>query len=473
MYHVERNVLIPLMLIAAFLLAVPSPRCYASITENSPNQVREAIKDAYIYANPIVDNYRIMYTYFVDKDNPEFKAPWNQLKHFARVFTPEDRAIHTPNSDTPYSFIGFDLRTEPLVLSVPAIEKSRYYSIQIIDLYTHIPGYIGSRATGNDRGNFLIVGPDWNGKTPAGIDKVFHSETELGFAIYRTQLFNQDDVENMKKVQAGYKTQPLSAFLGQPAPKAAPAIDFIAPLTADEIKKSPEVFNQLNFILQFCPAQPSETELMSNFAKIGIGAGETFEFETLPAELQAAVTQGIGDAWAVFMELKKDADIGKLTATDVFGSREQLQNNYPYRMAGAVTGIYGNIAEEAMYPTYFIDSEGQKLDGTHHYTLKFEKGQLPPVNSFWSMTMYDQPDSQLVENPLDRYLINSPMLPGLKQDTDGGITIYLQHESPGPEKEVNWLPAPKGPFSMNMRLYWPKKEALDGTWVAPQMQRVK
>lgn len=473
MYHIERNVLIPFMLIAAFLLAVPGPRCYANITENSPDQVRKAIKDAYIYTNPIVDNYRIMYTYFVDKNDPEFKAPWNQLKHFARVFTPEDRAIHTPNSDTPYSFIGLDLRTEPVVLSVPAIDKSRYYSIQIIDLYTHIPGYIGSRATGNDRGNFLIVGPDWNGNTPAGIDKVFQSETELGFAIYRTQLFNQDDVENMKKVQAEYKAQPLSAFLGQPPPKATPAIDFIAPLTADEIKKSPKVFDQLNFILQFCPTQPSETELMSNFAKIGIGAGETFEFETLPANLQTAVTQGIGDAWAVFTELKKDADIGKLTATDVFGSRGQLQNNYPYRMAGAVTGIYGNIAEEAMYPTYFIDSEGQKLDGAHHYTLTFEKGQLPPVNSFWSMTMYDQPDSQLVENPINRYLINSPMLPGLKLDTDGGITIYLQHESPGPEKEANWLPAPKGPFSMNMRLYWPKQEALDGTWVAPQMQRVK
>lgn len=473
MYHIERNVLIPFMLIAAFLLAVPSPRCYANITENSPDQVRKTFKEAYIYANPMVDNYRIMYTYFVDKNHPEFKAPWNQIRHFSRVFTPEDRALQTPNSDTPYSFIGFDLRTEPLVFSVPAIDQNRYYSIQIIDFYTHIPGYIGSRPTGNDSGNFLLVGPDWNGDTPAGIDKVFHSETELGFAIYRTQLFNEDDVENMKKVQAGYKVQPLSSFLGQSAPKAAPPIDFIDPLTADEIRKSSEVFNQLNFVLQFCPTHPSEKELMSQFAKIGIGAGKPFKFDALSSDLQTAVTKGIDDAWAVFMELKKEADVGKLTATDVFGSREQLKNNYPYRMAAAVTGIYGNIAEEAMYPTYFIDSDGQKLDGTHRYTLKFEEGQLPPVNSFWSMTMYDQPDSLLVANSIDRYLINSPMLPDLKQDSDGGITIYLQFESPGPDKETNWLPAPKGPFSMNMRLYWPKKEALDGNWVAPQMQRVK
>ena len=457
--------------VAGFTFTIFSQLAVAA--EISPDEARAIAKEAYIYANPMVDGYRIMHTYFIDQNNPEFTAPWNQLKHFDRVYTSDDRAVQGPNSDTPYSWLGFDLRTEPIVLTVPTIEKDRYFSIQLIDFYTHVLGYIGSRTTGNDSGNFLLAGPGWKGNTPAGIDKVFHSETEFGLAVYRTQLLNPDDIENVKKVQAGYKVQPLSAFLGQPAPKATPAIDFIAPMTADDIKKSPEVFNQLNFILQFCPTHPSEQELMSRFAQIGIGADKTFEFDTLSSELQVAIGQGIGDAWADFMELKKDADVGKVTSADVYGSREQLRNNYLYRKIGAVVGIYGNAAEEATYPVYFIDSDGQKLDGAHRYTLRFEKGQLPPVNSFWSMTMYDDPGRLLVANPIDRYLINSPMLPNLKQDADGGVTIYLQHESPGPDKEANWLPAPQGPFNVNMRLYWPKKEALDGTWVEPKMHRVK
>jgi hypothetical protein len=460
--------------IVTSLLLLSLSQSIASVEAGlSPDKARAIGKEAYIYGNPIVDNYRIMYAYFVDQKNPEFKAPWNQLKNYARVFTSKDRAIQTPNSDTPYSFIGMDLRTEPLVMTVPPIEKSRYYSIQLIDIYTHIFGYIGSRATGNKGGNFLIAGPGWQGNTPAGITKVIRSETELALAFYRTQLFNPEDIEKVKKVQAGYKVQPLSAFLGQPAPKAAPAIDFIKPLTPDELKKSPAVFNQLNFVLQFCPPHASEKKLMVRFAKIGITAGKTVDAAKASPEVQKAIGQGIGDAWADFMELKKRAEAGEITSADLFGSREQLQNNYLNRMGGAVLGIYGNVAEEATYPSYYVDADGQKLDGVHRYTLHFTKGQLPPVNSFWSMTMYDQPASLMVANPINRYLLNSPMLPEFKTDKDGGITFYIQHESPGSDKKANWLPAPKGLFSVNMRLYWPKKEALDGRWQEPKMQRVK
>ncbi|WP_319524519.1 DUF1254 domain-containing protein [uncultured Desulfosarcina sp.] len=441
--------------------------------ELTPAEAKAIAREAYTYANPIVDNYRVMYAYFQDHSNPEFKAPWNHLKNFPRVYTSEDRAVQTPNSDTPYSFIGMDLRTEPLVLTVPPIDKERYFSIQLIDLYTHIPGYIGSRTTGNDGGHFLVAGPGWKGEKPEGITEVFHSETDLMLAAYRTQLFNPNDLENVKKIQDGYKVQSLSAFMDNAAPKAAPAIDFIKPLTPDEIRKSPAVFSQLNFLLQFCPTHPSEKELMARFARLGIGAGKTFDFNALSPEIQKAIGQGIQDAWADFMEVKKDAEAGKLTSGDLFGSREQLKNNYSYRMAGAVLGIYGNAAEEAIYPSYFVDAEGQKLDGTHRYTLHFAPGQLPPVNAFWSITMYEQPASLLVANPIDRYLLNSPMLPQFKKDKDGGYTFYIQHDSPGKEKEANWLPAPKGPFSVSMRLYWPKKEALDGSWEHPPMQRVK
>ena len=190
----------------------------------TPAEARAIAKEAYVYGFPMVDNYRIQYAYFVDRKNPEFKAPWNQLRNIPRVFTPNDKAIQTPNSDTPYSFIGLDLRTEPMVLTVPPVEKERYYSIQLIDAYTQNFDYIGSRATGNEAGNFLIAGPNWKGETPKGVQKVIRSETEYVLAGYRTQLFNPGDLDNVKKIQAGYKAQPISAFLGQPAPKPAPPI---------------------------------------------------------------------------------------------------------------------------------------------------------------------------------------------------------------------------------------------------------
>ena len=441
--------------------------------EVTPAEARAIAKEAYVYGFPMVDNYRIQYAYFVDSKSPEFKAPWNQIVNTPRVYTPADTAIQTPNSDTPYSFVGMDLRAEPIVLTVPAIEKGRYFSIQLIDAYTFNFAYVGSRATGNGGGSFLIAGPGWKGVTPKGVKKVIRSETEFVLAVYRTQLFNPGDLDNVKKVQAGYKAQTLSAFLGTAAPKSAPVIDFIKTLTPAEEKTSLQFFNILNFVLQFCPTNPSETALMARFAKLGIGAGKTLDINKLSPELKAAIEGGMADAWADFAGLVKQFDAGKVTSGDVFGTREYMKNNYLYRMGAAVMGIYGNSKLEAMYPVYGVDSDGKKLDGVNRYTVRFAPGQLPPVNAFWSLTMYELPKSLLVANPINRYLVNSPMLPQFKRDADGGLTLLIQNESPGKDKEANWLPAPKGPFIMYMRLYWPKAEAVNGKWTAPPLQQAK
>jgi hypothetical protein len=367
-----------------------------------------------------------------------------------------------------------DLRAEPIVLTVPPIEKNRYFSIQLVDLYTHNFDYIGSRATGNDGGNFLIAGPGWKGATPKGVKRVIRSETELVIAIYRTQLFNPADLGNVKKIQAGYKAQPLSAFLGQPAPQAAPTIKFIEPLTPESQKTSPEFFDVLNFVLKFCPTVASEKELMARFARIGVGAGKSLNISKLSPDVKTAVERGMADAWTKLANLKKRIDSNEVTSGDLFGTREYLKNNYLYRMAAAVLGIYGNSKLEAMYPFYSVDAGGQKLDGARNrYTIRFAPGQLPPVNAFWSLTMYELPSSLLVANPLNRYLLNSPMLPQFKKDADGGLTLLIQSESPGKDRESNWLPAPKGPFFMAMRLYWPKAEATEGKWTAPPLKRVQ
>ena len=451
--------------------------CLASASSSVPAQevtaaeARAIAKEAYVYGFPMVDSYRIQHAYFVDSSNPEFKGPWNHLVNTPRVYTPADTAFVTPNSDTPYSWLGMDLRAEPLVLTMPAIDEKRYYSVQIIDGYTYIVDYIGTRATGNGAGSFLIAGPGWKGETPNGVKKVIRSDTDFNWGVYRTQLFNPADIDEVKKVQAGYKVQTLSAFLGQPAPAAIP-ISYIKPLTPAEQKTSPEFFNMLNFALQFAPTHPSEAALMARFAKIGVGAGKTIDVDSLSPEMKTAIEQGMTDAWADLGNLQKtEIDTGKVTTSDLFGSRAYLKNNYLYRMAGAAIGIGGNSKQEAMYPIYAVDANGQKLEGANRYTVKFASGQLPPVNAFWSLTMYRLPQSLLVANPINRYLINSPMLPDLVKDADGGLTLYVQNESPGKDKEPNWLPAPAGPFIAFMRLYWPKEAALDGTWKAPPMTK--
>ncbi|WP_426281663.1 DUF1254 domain-containing protein [Lysobacter soli] len=435
----------------------------------TPEEARAIAKEAYIYGFPMVDNYRIQHAYFVDAKNPEYKGSWNQIINIPRVYTPDDKAIQTPNSDTPYSMVGMDLRAESMVLTVPPIDKKRYFSIQLIDAYTQNFAYIGSRATGGEPGNYMVAGPSWKGETPKGIKKVFPSETDFVLAVYRTQLFNSADLDNVKKVQAGYKAQPLSAFLGQPPPPPAPAIKFIQPLTPEEQKTSLKFFDVLNFAMQYAPAVPSEKDLMARFAKIGVGPGQTFDEDKLSPEVKSAIQEGMKEAWTDLATLERKIDAKEVTSGEMFGTREFLKNNYLYRMAGAVLGIYGNSKQEAMYPVYSVDASGQKLDGAKRYTLRFAPGQLPPVNAFWSVTMYEMPQSLLVANPIDRYLINSPRLPSLKKDADGGVTLYIQNESPGKDKEANWLPAPKGPFMMAMRLYWPKEEALEGKWTAPTL----
>lgn len=456
-------------------LGVSGPDSAASAgTAPSLAEARAIAKEATIYGFPLVDNYRIQYSYFADRSNPEFKAEWNAIYNNARVYTPDDKAIQTPNSDTPYSYVGADLRAEPIVLTVPKIDKGRYYSLQFIDMYTHNFAYVGSRATGSDGGAFLLAGPGWKGTTPKGVKQVIHSETEFAFILYRTQLFNPSDIDNVKRIQAGYKVQTLSAFLGKPSPPPAPKVDFLKPLTAEQERTSLRFFNVLNFVLQFCPTHPSEKALMARFAKIGVVPGKTFDPEALSPDLSNALKEGMADGWKAFADFKAtELDTGKITSADGFGDRAYLKNDYMRRMSAAALGIYGNSKQEAIYPAYFLDADHQGIDGSHRYTLRFAPGQLPPVNAFWSLTMYELPQSLLYANPLDRYLINSAMLPNLKRDADGGITLYIQNDSPGKDKESNWLPAPKGPFFLAMRLYWPKEPALDGRWKAPSLQKVK
>lgn len=462
-----------LLTVSGVMPAVPALAESAVISQQalSPAEIRQIARDAYVYGFPMVDNYRIQYAYFVDPTNPDYKAPYNQLLNVPRVYTPADTAVQTPNSDTPYSFVGLDLRREPIVFTVPPIEQKRYWSIQLIDLYTHNFAYLGSRSTGNAGGSFLIAGPNWKGSTPPGITKVIRSETDLALALYRTQLFNAGDLKAAQAIQAQYKVQPLSAFLGRPAPAAVPALRLEKPLTPEEQKTSLRFFAVMNTLLPYAPTHPADQKLRESFARIGIAPGQPFDPSKLSPQTRAALDAGMADAWRDFAALKARIDKGEVTSGDLFGTREFLNNNSLNRMAGTVLGIYGNSREEALYPAYFVDANGNKLDGRRHvYRLRFAPGELPPVNSFWSLTLYRLPESLLYANPLNRYLINSPMLPGLKRGPDGGLSLLVQHQPPSKALESNWLPAPDGPFAVILRLYGPKAAALQGQWKPPSLQ---
>jgi hypothetical protein len=456
-------------------LAFTSTRA-ADIT---PAEIKAIAEEGFIYGLPIVTNYSVMYDYCVDKNSGQYKGPFNKIFNEHRVFTYKDTSIVTPNSDTPYSMLWLDLRAEPIVLSVPAVEKERYYSVMLCDGNTFNYGYIGSRATGNDPGDYMVVGPDWQGETPAGIKKVFHATTQFGLTIFRTQLFGPDDMPNVVKVQSGYKVQMLSAYLGKPAPAAAPAIDF--PKINKELAKT-NFFEYLDFALQFAPPGPEEKNIREKLARLGVGTGSAFKHANLSAEQKTAIAQAVKDGEEKIKKSLESAmkNVNGWLVGSAFGDRAFYNGNWLLRAAAATAGIYGNDAVEAMYPLAKFDASGQPPDGSkHNYTLTFAAGQYPPVDAFWSVTMYDGKSQLLIKNPINRYLINSPMLPKMKKNADGSLTLYIQKDSPGKDKESNWLPAPNDLIYLVMRLYWPKTEPPsilppgEGTWKPPGIVAVK
>jgi len=461
--------------LAAITVAVLTAVPCAAQEKFAKDEVKRIAEEAFIYGFPMVMNYGTLYEFAIDKTSDQYKAPFNQISNIQRVATPKDTTIVTPNSDTPYSLLWMDLRAEPLVLSVPEVEKSRYYSVQLLDLYTFNYGYMGSRTTGNGAGTYMVAGPNWKGEIPEGIKKVFHCETEVSFVIFRTQLFNPGDIDNVKKIQAGYKAQALSTFLKSPAPPAAPEIKWPK---LDKKLAETDPFAYLNFVLQFCPpVGPAEVEkpLRAKFAKIGIEAGKPFAADKFTPEQKIEMEEGMKSALEKIKRRLGDAgkkDNGWMI-TVAFGNRSFYKGDWTLRAAAAMGGIYGNDEVEALYPLLLTDGDGNKPDcGKNRYTITFPKDQLPPVDAFWSVTMYDGKTQLLIENPINRYLINSPMLPDLKMNPDGSLTLYIQKDSPGKEKESNWLPASDGPIYVAMRLYWPKKEALSGEWKPPAVKRI-
>lgn len=443
----------------SWLLAAGQP------LSDDPAEFRAIAHQAWLYAYPMLMHRQTLEKQLLRPEAPEHVGGFGRFRHYSELFSPQNRDIVTPNNDTPYSWAWLDLRAEPWVLSVPAVPAERYYLHQLVDLYTHNFAYVGVRNSGRTAGDYLVAGPGWRGRPPAGITQVLRSESEIVMLLGRTGLQGHDDLPAVRALQKQYRLRPLHQYAGTPVPAAAPAIAWHPWQRQDDL--GPGFIAQLNQLLALCPAHPSERELRARFARIGIAPGQPFDPAALSPAQHSALLAGIRDAQG---ELQV-ASAALRDSAGLFGSRETLRNQYLQRALGAAVGIYGNSIEEAYYTGSRLDSHGQPLLGGRSYRLRFAPGQLPPVSEFWSLTLYDLPDRQLVANALDRYSLGSR--DPLRRDADGGLTLLVQSGAPAADQQGNWLPAPvAGPLSLVLRLYGPEPRVIRGDWQMPEVERI-
>lgn len=476
----QRRTFLKLTAASASLAALGTSGCGGGGSGGGPPltvETQTIAEQAYIFAYPMLETYRTMYIQAVDTFSKQFRVPFNKIYNTNSLIGPDFTDIVRPNNDTIYSSVCLDLRTEPMVISVPAIQ-ARYYSFQLVDMYTFNFAYIGTRATGTGAGTYLIAGPSWHGDKPAGIDAVFRSEGNFVYGIARTEIKDSADLPNVQTIQQQYLVRPLSTFLRQTAPDGPPADVF--PNYDKTAAESAAFIEYFNFLLGKLVIDPSEQDLISSFGSIGIGPNRPFDAASLPPATVQAINAGVASALnkiknhgAELSQLKN----GWILTPRIFGNRNQMQGKYLDRAAGAYLGLYGLDLEEAYYPTANWDADGEHLDASkHNYVLRFTKDEIPQVDAFWSITMYKLPEQLLVANePLERYSIGD-RTSGLKRGTDDSLEIYLQAESPGPDKESNWLPAPKhpngeGPFSITLRMYLPNASELNPLYAPPAIKK--
>jgi hypothetical protein len=436
----------------------------------------EAGVEAVVYGLPLVimDLTRAKTTNVAGVES--FAAPVNQFANVREFPDASFKDVVRANVDTLYSSAFLDLSKEPMVMSVPDTQ-GRYYLMPALDAWTNIIGSPGKRTTGTKAGTFAITGPGWAGTLPAGVSEI-KSPTNMVWIIGRTQTNGPEDYAAVHAIQDGFKLVPLSAYgkpYTPPAGTVDPNVDMkTAPVDQLKAMSSTAFFSRLASLLKDNPPPASEAPILAKLAAIGIVPGEPFD----PSKLDPAVAKGLEQSLSAALEKLNAAS--KETGAPVNGWRVppmilgNFGTEYGARAVVALIGLGANLPADAVYPSVFVDADGQPFDGANKYVIRFEKDSAPPVNAFWSVTMYNA-DSFFVANPINRYAVSSWM--PLRKNADGSLEIYVQSESPGKDKEANWLPAPaSGPFNMTMRMYWPKEQApsvIDGSWKPPAVTKVK
>jgi hypothetical protein len=428
--------------------------------------------DAYIYFYPLVtmDVTRKQLTNV--EPGKGIGAPMNVLFNVPTFPTADMKQVVRPNFDTLYSFGFLDLTKEPMVVSVPDT-GGRYYLLPMLDMWTDVFASPGWRTTGTQAGNFLVTPPGWSGTIPEGFTRIA-APTPFVWIIGRTKTDGPQDYDAVHKIQAGYKVTPLSEWGKPPKPveaKIDPSIDMkTPPKTQVDTMPAGAYFAYAAELLKLQLPHITDEPIIAQMKRIGIEPGRSFDLDKASSAVKKALESAPEEgqklmAWKV-PTLARVVN-GWSMNTDTMGV---YGNYYLKRAIVAQVGLGANLPEDAIYPLNLGDESGKPLDGVNKYTISFEKGATPPVNAFWSITLYDS-DGFQVANSLNRFAVSSWM--PFKYNADGSLDLYFQNESPGKDKEANWLPAPKGPFNLTMRLYGPKSEALTGKWSPPPVTKVQ
>jgi hypothetical protein len=468
----KRNILARFA-IAGSLAMLAAPTGAAAQTSITEQEAQSIARDAYIYFYSLV-------TMDVTRKQLTNKAPGpgifgGPMNMFVNIeaFPPADfKAVVRPNFDTLYSSAYLDLTKEPIVVSVPDT-GGRYYLLPMLDMWSDVFASPGWRTTGTQAGNFLVTPRGWSGTVPAGFTKI-EAPTLYVWIIGRTKTDGPPDYDAVHKIQAGYKITPLSEWGKTPKPvevKIDPSIDMKTPpkIQVDTMKGG-DYFAYAAELLKLQPPHLTDEPIIAQMKRIGIEPGKSFDISKVDPVVRKALEAApeAGQqlmAWKV-ATLARVANYWSMN-TDTMGV---YGNYYLKRAIVAQVGLGANLPEDAIYPLNLGDETGKPLDGANKYTIHFDKGATPPVNAFWSLTLYDS-DGFQVANSLNRFAVSSWM--PFKYNPDGSLDLYFQNESPGADKEVNWLPAPKGAFNLTMRLYGPQSDALTGKWNPPPITKTQ
>ncbi len=437
----------------------------------SAQQARDVAIEAYIFGYPLVLMDLTRQTLTNVAKPSENAAPLNQFCHKRTFPDPSLTAVVSPNADMLYSFSFLDLAREPLVLSIPEMD-GRYYLMLLLDAWTNVFAAPGTRTTGSDQSDFAITGPAWKGQAPKGLKEI-KSSTNMVWMIGGTQTNGKRDYAAVNAIQDLYKLTPMSQFGKQYTPPDDVDVDLQMDMRTPPVEQvfklnASQFFGRLNALMKTNPPAPADAGALQRFAAIGVNPGLPFSLRTFDPLIGNQVASSVAAAQARIIAEARKPHSDLRNGWEFMGDVGRYGTNYLWRAVVAFVELGANLPEDAIHPRATRDSDGQPLNGSRSYEVRFQKGQLPPVNAFWSITMYN--DKQFfVPNPLHRYAIGDR--DKIEFNNDGSLTIYIQHESPGREKEANWLPAPADGFNLIMRLYWPRKEIINGSWMPPRIER--
>jgi len=458
-------IILSLGLVAAMATA-PLARAQNSASAITEAEAHSIAVEAYLYFYPLISMDVTRKQLINSEPGKGIGGPMNAFDNISAFPTADMKAVVRPNFDTLYSSGWVDLTREPMVISV-LDTGGRYYLLPMLYMWTDVFASPGWRTTGTKAGNFLLTPPKWSGAVPAGFTRI-SAPTPYVWIIGRTKTDGPADYDAVHTIQKGYRITPLSAWGKPPVPVKAsidPSVDVkTPPKTQVDTMQGAKYFAYAAELLKLHPPHTTDQPIVARMKRIGIELGKSFDVAKADAVVRKAIDEAPTDAQKL-MEWKVPT-IARVVNnwsmnTDTMGV---YGNYYLKRAIVAQFGLGANLPEDAIYPLNLADESGKPLDGANKYAIHFTKDEIPPAGAFWSITLYD-PEGFQVANSLNRFAVSSWM--PFKRDADGSLTLYFQNESPGSDRESNWLPAPKGAFNLTMRLYAPKPEALTGVWNPP------